>query len=666
MADKKFTIKIAGDSKEFTRVVGRVKRSLNNLKSAVFSMRGALAGIGAGISFGAIIKATERQQQALRQLEQRITSTGGAAGKTTKELAAFAGELQKVTTFGDEAIIEMQALLLTFTNVAGPQFDRATKAILDMSVAMGQDLKSSALSVGKALNDPVKGLSALGRAGVQFTDKQRELVKGLVDTGRTAEAQGIILEELKRQFGGAAEAATDTLGGALSQLGNAFGDLLEADGGGMNDAVTATQELTKLMQDPATVAGFNTITSAVIKLTGALANSVTGLAAFVEGIKIAVTQSSGFGQEYDALTKKIEKTERALLQAERILDRTHERNRKKYEGEVDALRIVLHNLKAARAGLFDMPTNAPATTGGAAEPAVVTPDLPAPTTPASGGPTRATGPSGFGGALEDAVRRQGEAARRMQEEMRRSADAVKDSLDPTRELNRELERNRELYEGGYLSAEEYARAQQDVQARIGEVRGGFEEVNVAIAETGEQLNQFGVAAARNIQSSLSDFLFDPFKDGLSGMADSLQRTLTRMASDIVAAQLARKLFGDLGGGGGGEGMGGMVGSLFEAGKSVLASIFHGGGLAGGTAPSRAVPAFAFAGAPHFATGGEVPAILHRGEEVLTRSDPRHRANGGGMNITNNFTVQGEVNQATQEQMAAKVGDAINRAMARNR
>lgn len=274
MPDQKFIIRIGGESRDFTRTVGRVKRSLSGLKSAVFSIQGALGGLGAALSFRAIIQATERQQQAMRQLEQRIDSTGGVAGKTSRELAGFAAELQKMSTFGDEAIIEMQSLLLTFTNIAGPQFDRATQAVLDMSVARGQDLKTSALSIGKALSDPVRGLTALSRAGVQFSDDQRALAESLVDTGRTAEAQGVILEEMQRQFGGAAEAATDTRGGALTQLGNAFGDLLEADGGGMNDAVAATKELTALMQDPAIVAGMNAITTAVIEFAGWMVKAV--------------------------------------------------------------------------------------------------------------------------------------------------------------------------------------------------------------------------------------------------------------------------------------------------------------------------------------------------------------------------------------------------------
>jgi len=656
--DQKFIIKIGGESRDFTRTVGRVKRNLGGLKRAVFSLQGALGGIGAALSFRAIIQATERQQQAMRQLEQRIDSTGGAAGKTSQELAAFAAELQTMTTFGDEAIIEMQSLLLTFTQIAGPQFDRATAAVLDMSVAMGQDLKSSALSVGKALNDPIRGLNALSRSGVQFTDDQRALVKSLVDTGRTAEAQGVILEELQRQFGGAAEAATDTLGGALSQLGNAFGDLLEAKGGGMNDAVAATKELTAVMQDPATVAGMNAITTAVIDLAGWMAKAVAGIAAFTKGVAEMAAGASGFGAEYDALNKKLEPLQERLDELQNSPYRFLW-NKDEVAAEAAAIEQEIETIKRAMGELqFDRP-GAP---GAAPKPAGT--GVPAPGRAATSQPREApAGPAGFGAALDQAVARQSEAAAKIQEQMQRSAEAVKDLIDPTRALNRELDRNRELYEAGYLSGEQYAQAQQDVQRRIGEARGGFEEINDAIQETGDTLNEFAVQGARNIESALADFFFEPFKDGLSGLGDSLLRTLNRMAADIAAAKLAEKLFGDVGGGGGG---GGWVGAAVDVGKSVLAGIFHQGGIAGAGGPTRAVPAMAFAGAPRFAGGGEVPAILHQGEEVLTRNDPRHRRNGGGVSVTNNFTIQGEASRQSQEQIAARVGDSVRRAMQRNR
>jgi hypothetical protein len=64
----------------------------------------------------------------------------------------------------------------------------------DMSVALGQDMSSSAIQLGKALNDPIKGVSALQRVGVSFTASQKEQIKTLVQSGRTMDAQKLILD----------------------------------------------------------------------------------------------------------------------------------------------------------------------------------------------------------------------------------------------------------------------------------------------------------------------------------------------------------------------------------------------------------------------------------------------------------------------------------------
>jgi len=95
---------------------------------------------------------------------------------------------------------------------------------------MGTDLKSAAIQLGKALNDPIANLSALSRSGIQFSKSQKAMVKELVESNKMVEAQKIILAELDTQFGGSARAARDTMGGALSALGNKFGDLFEASG----------------------------------------------------------------------------------------------------------------------------------------------------------------------------------------------------------------------------------------------------------------------------------------------------------------------------------------------------------------------------------------------------------------------------------------------------
>ena len=71
-----------------------------------------------------------------------------------EQLKKHAAALQKTTTYGDESIMVMQSLLATFRNVQGDVFTRATKMALDMSQALGQDLKSSSIMLGKHLFRP--------------------------------------------------------------------------------------------------------------------------------------------------------------------------------------------------------------------------------------------------------------------------------------------------------------------------------------------------------------------------------------------------------------------------------------------------------------------------------------------------------------------------------
>jgi hypothetical protein len=170
----------------------------------------------------------DRQVQAIGQIETALISTGNAAGKTSEQLQKTASELQNISTFGDEEILQkVTSQLLTFTNIAGNAFDRTQKAALDLATRLGGDLQGATIQLGKALNDPVANLSALSRSGIQFSKDQKELINSLVETNRLADAQTIILDELEKQYGGSAEAAAKLGLGPLKQLSNQFGDLLE-------------------------------------------------------------------------------------------------------------------------------------------------------------------------------------------------------------------------------------------------------------------------------------------------------------------------------------------------------------------------------------------------------------------------------------------------------
>ena len=104
----------------------------------------------------------------------------------------------------------------------------------DMSVVLGTDLQSNVALLGKALNDPVDGLSKLARAGVQFTESQKQQIEALQQSGDMLGAQGIILEAVSGKFGGAAQATADP----LKQLSNTIGDVAEGIGSLMLPALS--------------------------------------------------------------------------------------------------------------------------------------------------------------------------------------------------------------------------------------------------------------------------------------------------------------------------------------------------------------------------------------------------------------------------------------------
>ena len=228
--------------KKFDKTIDDAEKTSNKLINSFKALAGPVA-IGAVLAGVIKIgKESERafqiQEAAEKTLEQTIKATGSAAGLTAIELTNLASSLQEVTTYGDEAIIGAESLLLTFKDIGEDVFPRALESILDVSQAMGTGLKESSVQLGKALNDPVGGISALTRVGIQFTDAQKDLIKSFVESGETAKAQSVILDELESQFGGVARAAAQTSEGGVKQLNNSYGDLQETIGGVISGALT--------------------------------------------------------------------------------------------------------------------------------------------------------------------------------------------------------------------------------------------------------------------------------------------------------------------------------------------------------------------------------------------------------------------------------------------
>lgn len=176
------------------------------------------------------VQAFHAQEMAEAKLAAVLKSTGNAAGLTSRELTNMASAMQQTTTYGDELVINAQAIMATFTKVGKNVFPDAMKAAADLSAVMGQDLQASVVQIGKALNDPIIGVTALRRVGVMLTGQQEEQIKTMMTQNNLFGAQTVILKELQKEFGGAAEAMGNTAAGAAQILTNAIGDLQKAYG----------------------------------------------------------------------------------------------------------------------------------------------------------------------------------------------------------------------------------------------------------------------------------------------------------------------------------------------------------------------------------------------------------------------------------------------------
>ena len=527
------------------RAFGKLGRGVDTLRDKFGGLKGVLGALGLGVAVRGIVRATSRQEQAVAQVERGLKNLGDTTNLTSGGLQQMAASLQTVTTFGDEAILELQALLLTFRKIDESNFDRVTVASLDLATALGQAPRDAALQLAKSLEDPAQGLTALRRSGTVFSEEQTRVIKQLAETNRLAEAQGLILAEVERQYGGSARAARDTLGGSAAALRNAAGDLFERadEGGQLRESI---EGLVRLFQDPATIEGVRAFTSVLI-------DGLTVAVGLVGDLGRAINRLTGEVTPAQDIAEALDARDGGFFDQFRIggdgpfFDRLDEE-------EIDAL--IRKNLEKLRAAGETLPASLVRgiRESGADVPEAlleaVTPPDPFALAKVGKDTGRQAGAAigtGLAQGLED-----GEAP--TEESVRRTADVV-----------------------------------AELAERIGDDAERVEQVAIALAALAERT---GAALAQ-----------------VSAEAEAAAQTAREATERAAAAQAAP------GGGGGAAG--------------ISAQVLHAGGIAGAPGGvTRTVAAALFAGAPHFqsggrvAGGGEVPAILHRGELVLTPEQQR--------------------------------------------
>lgn len=286
---RRLTIEVVGDAESVRRTLGQVSGDLDQAGRSAETFGDRLSSQGQRMAdfgdqwtrrvsmpiiagLGGMFALSERQEVAEARLAAVIRATGGAAGVTAEHVKELASQQQALTTFGDEATIAAAAQLLTFRSLRnevgeGNQvFDRTIVAAQDLSALFGTDLNSSVMQLGRSLEDPISGLTALRRSGISFTVAQRDQIRVLVESGQLFEAQKLILAEVETQVSGTAQAIAQTAGGQLRQSLNELGDSGEKIGAAVAPAVSA-------------LAGFASMAAGAIDmLPGPLVTTAVGIA----------------------------------------------------------------------------------------------------------------------------------------------------------------------------------------------------------------------------------------------------------------------------------------------------------------------------------------------------------------------------------------------------
>lgn len=662
--------------KEIERQAQSAADGVNKAFAGLLS--GALFGVGVGTVFSKFIEETKNAQNEQAQLAAVLKSTGQAAGYSLDQLNKMASGLSNASIFSEGDINQAQTRLLSYTGVVGEEFPRALQSVIDMSARLGMSVEQSAETIGKALDVPSQGLTALSKQGFRFTEDQKKLVEQLEAAGKTAEAQGIILSALESAYGGAAEAARGTLGGALQALQNQIDDLMTGEGGSVDGLTSSINSLTETLGSEETKASFAAFTSFLADMVREVVNaaSVINATSFTTWLKFSGSEIENPDRAIADIDQKIAEFQRQL----EVLDPEASLANKVNDfiwGDTQDLKDRIAELQKQREGLLIYLKNQPnpyagvGETGGTpvagVDPIVVTGSRP----PSAPRPSRSSVDQGQ--KLIDQMNQQialtGKLTEyeKLLEQIRIGSVSFKTQAQQEEALASAqtldfIKEQTKAYEASKKQAEEFAKLMNDLYpekaegdqyiAQLTQLSSALEQgwlnadqfsdavdrLNQNFEKDTGEMGEFAKEAARGIQNSLGDGLYQIMQGNFKNIGSAFLQMLQKMAADALAAQIAKKLFGDFDSGGG---LGGIFGALFSgmAGSA-------GGGIGSATA---ADVSGAGGGLMFLADGGytgpggkyDVAGIVHRGEYVVN-ADATKRLGRGFLDRLNGFADGGYV------------------------
>lgn len=234
MANDDVVIHLLSENSQLKKGLSESEQLFGQFSSTIKKGIAALAAAFAvKFSFDAlkqVIKMGSDLNDVYTRLDIVLENSGHAAGFSKDQLMLMQREMADLTATSQGNIAALQTQLLVFKNIRGDNFKSTMMAAHDMAAVLKQDVSSSLETVGRALENPERGMMMLARSGITFSDSQKQAVADMLAVNDVAGAQKVILDELGNRFGGAAEKMGGTFSGTLAKLKNRFDDVREMIG----------------------------------------------------------------------------------------------------------------------------------------------------------------------------------------------------------------------------------------------------------------------------------------------------------------------------------------------------------------------------------------------------------------------------------------------------
>ncbi len=229
------TLKQGNGDKETTAQLKSLSTGFQQMTGFSLGSVSALAAVGTAMRF--VVQQAMESEQAETRLNAVLRATEGQSGMTMESLDRLATSVSNLSGIDDENVQSAESVLLTYRSLNEDIFPRTMNLAADMSAVFGTDLTTAVRTLGKALDSPTTGLTALRRMGVTFPQEQQTTIRTLVEENRLFEAQTYILDSLEGRIGGVAEAMGNTAQGQINKFKTEIGNLAEEIGGPLVSAL---------------------------------------------------------------------------------------------------------------------------------------------------------------------------------------------------------------------------------------------------------------------------------------------------------------------------------------------------------------------------------------------------------------------------------------------